>query len=149
MRNCFQKYMRALQWVSKTMIITERGWHFPQCRYAKLFSKVHANPPMTFENNDYSWEGWHFPQCRYAKSFSKVHANPSMIFENNDYSWEGWRVSQFRCAKSFSQVHTSPSMTLENNDYSRERLTFSSIPLLEIALSSTCEPLHDSRKQWL
>ena len=62
----FQEYVRGPQWVSKTMIIAQRGCHFPQCCYTKSFSKVHASPWAIFKNNDYSWEGLTFssmPLC--------------------------------------------------------------------------------------
>ena len=39
MRKRFQEYMQGPQWHSKTMIVAERGWHLPQCRYVIFFQK--------------------------------------------------------------------------------------------------------------
>ena len=61
MPNRFQKYGRALRRHSETMIIAERGSHFPLCRYARSFSKVWGNFWAAPRNYDYSWEGLTFP----------------------------------------------------------------------------------------
>ena len=150
MRSRFQQYMRALRWVSKTMIIAERGWHFPQCRYAKLFSKVHASPSVSLENNDYSWEGLTFSSMPLRKIVFKGICETLNDFQKAMIIAErGWHFAQCRYTKSFSKRLARPSMIFKNNDYSWERLTFSSMLLREIVFKSTCEPDNCFRKQWL
>jgi hypothetical protein len=76
MRHHFQKDMRAPQWLPKTMIIAERGWDLPQCRYATSFPKVHASPSMTLKSNDYSWEGVTFSSMLLRKIVFKSTCEP-------------------------------------------------------------------------
>ena len=67
----FQKYGRALRRHSETMIIAERGWYFPLCRYAKSFSKVWGNFWAAPRNYDYSWEGLTFSSFPMPNRFQK------------------------------------------------------------------------------
>ena len=146
MRNRFRKYMRGPQWLSKTMIIAETCWHFPQCCFAKSFPRVHVRPSATFQNNDYSWEGLTFSSI---SCFQKYMTAPQWLSKTMIIAERGWHFPQCRCAKLFSKIHDSPSMTFKNNDCSWEGLTFSSMLLCEIVFKRTCEALSDSQKQWL
>ena len=80
-----KRYMRAPQWLSKTMIIADSDWYFSQCRYAKLVFNSTCEAVNDFRNNHYSWEGSTFSSMSLV--FSNVHASPSMSFKTNDYSW--------------------------------------------------------------
>ena len=91
----FQKYEGTFGRRPETMIIAERGWHFPPCCYAKSFSKVWESSSTALGNCDYSWEGLHFLPCRYAKSFSKVCESSSTALGSYDYSWEGIDIFLF------------------------------------------------------
>ena len=133
--------MRAPESFSKTMIIAERGWHFPQCRYAKSFSRVRARPSLSLKSNDYSWEGLAFSSMMLREIVLKSTCEPLDDFQKTMIIAEsGWYVAQLCYAKSFSKVHASPSMTFKNKDYSWEGLTFPSMPLREIVFESTFSP---------
>jgi len=64
------------QWLPKAMIIAERGWDLPQCRYATSFPKVHASPSMTLKSNDYSWERVTFSSMLLRKIVFKSTCEP-------------------------------------------------------------------------
>ena len=149
MRNRFQEYMRGPQRHSKTMIIVERGWHLPQCHYAKSFSKVHAAPRWFSKIMTIPERGWYFPPCRYAKPFSRVYARLWMTFKNNDYSWERLTFTSMPLCEIVFKTTYGPSMILKNNDYSWEGLILSFMQLCEIVFKSICEALNDTQEQWL
>ena len=149
MCNRFQEYMRGPQWHSKTMIIAERGWHLPQCRYARSFSNVHAAPQWFSKTMIIVLRGWYFPPCRYEKSFPRVYARPPMTFENDDYSRERLTFTSMSLCEIVLTSTCGPSMIFKNNDYSREGLIFSFMPLCEILFKSICKALDDIQKQWL
>ena len=148
-RNRFQEYVRGHQWVSKTMIVAERGWHFPPCRHVKSFSRVYVRPSITFKNNDYSWEGLTFTSMPLCEIVLKVHAAPQWSSNTMIIAEMGWHFPPCCYAKSFSRVYARPSMTFKNDDYSWEGLTFTSMPLCEIVFKRTCKPFIDFRKQFL
>ena len=104
--------MQGPQWHSKTIIIAERGWHLPQCRYAKSFSKVHAAPQWfsTTTTTIIAERCWYFHPGRYAISFSKVYARCSMTFKTISLiiAESDCHLPQCRYAKSFSKVHAAP-----------------------------------------
>ena len=79
-RSRFQTYMRAPQWLSKTMIINERGWYFTQYRYAQSFSQIHASPWMTSKNNDYSREGLTLSSMPWRETVFKSACEPLSVF---------------------------------------------------------------------
>ena len=148
-RNRFQEYMRGPQRHSKTMIIAERGWHLPQCHYAKSLSKVHVAPQWVSKTMIIAERCWYFLPCCNAKSFSRLYARPSMIFTNDGYSWEGLTFTSMPLCEVVFASTRGPSMIFTNNDYSWEGWIFSSMPLCEIVFKSICEALDGIQKRWL
>jgi len=106
--------MQAPESFSKTMIIAERGWHFPQCRYAKSFSRVRARPSSSFKSNDYSWEGVALSSMMLREIVLKSTCEPLDDFQKTMIIAEsGWYIAQLCYANSFSKVHASPAMTFK------------------------------------
>ena len=135
------------QWFSDTLIIAEGGWHFPQCRYAKSFAKVHASPAMILKNDDYSWEGLTFSSImrdRFQKYVrSSQWCSKTLIIAKGD-----WYFPQCRYVTSFWKYMWGPqcfskTMIIAERDWNFPRWRYA-----KSFSKSTCEPPHSPYRLW-
>ena len=118
MRNYFQKYMRTLQWLSKTMIIAERVDIFLNAAMRNRFQKYMQTLQWFSKTMIIAERVDMFLNSAARNRFHKYMRAPQWLSTTMIIAERGWHFPQYRYAKSLWAVHASPCMTLESNDYS-------------------------------